>query len=141
VPEDTRLYTKPLPKLTRLNRPYFEGAAEGQLRLQRCAACGEHFFPPSTNCPACLSTDVPWVEVSGRGRVWSWIVMHQRYFKAFEDELPYNVAFVKLDEGPFLMSTVVGIPHDRIRCDLPVEATFEQATDEISILKFRPVAG
>ena len=64
--------------------------------------------------------------------------MHQRYFRAFEADLPYNVAFVQLEEGPFIMSTLVGIAHEAIRCDLPVEAVFEAATPEISILKFRP---
>ena len=131
-------YTKPLPRLTKHNRPYFEGAKQGELRLQRCGACGHHWFPPSTSCPLCLSPAFEWVRVSGRGRVWSWIVMHQRYFQAFETDLPYNVAFIKLDEGPFMMSTVIGVPNDALRCDLPVEVTFEEATDEIAIPKFRP---
>jgi uncharacterized OB-fold protein len=132
-------YAKPLPKLTKLNRPYFEGARQGELRLQRCDACGHHWFPPSTSCPSCLSPEYQWVRVSGRGRVWSWIVMHQLYFDAFRQDLPYNVAFIKLDEGPFLMSTVVGVPNDAIRCDLPVEVIFEDATDEVAVPKFRPV--
>jgi uncharacterized OB-fold protein len=133
-------YTKPLPTLTQLNRPFFEGARQGELRLQRCAVCGQHWFPPSTSCPRCLSVNWAWIAVSGRGRVWSWIVMHQRYFKAFEADLPYNVAFIQLDEGPFMMSTLVGIAPDAIRCDLPVEVTFEPATDEIAVPKFRPRA-
>jgi uncharacterized OB-fold protein len=134
-------YTKPLPRITRLNRPFFAGARQGELRLQRCDACGQYWFPPSTNCPRCLSTAHTWTPVSGRGRVWSWIVMHQRYFTSFESDLPYNVAFIQLDEGPFMMSTVVGIPADAIRCDLPVEVTFEPATDEIAVPKFRPQTG
>lgn len=134
----TAEYTKPLPTLTNLNRPYFEGARLGELRLQRCNACGHHWFPPSTNCPKCLSTEHAWVRVTGRGRVWSWIVMHQRYFRAFEPDLPYIVAFIKLDEGPFMMSTLVGIGGEDMYCDLPVEVVFEHATDEISVAKFRP---
>jgi uncharacterized OB-fold protein len=134
-------YTKPLPTLTRLNRPFFEGARQGELRLQRCDACGQYWFPPSTNCSRCLSTAYTWTPVSGRGRVWSWIVMHQRYFKSFEADLPYNVAFIKLDEGPFMMSTIVGTPVEAIRCDLPVQATFDPATDEIAVPKFRLQTG
>jgi uncharacterized OB-fold protein len=134
-------YTKPLPSLNRLNRPFFEGARQGELRLQRCDACGHYWFPPSTNCPHCLSKAMTWTPVSGRGRVWSWIVMHQRYFKSFEPDLPYNVAFIKLDEGPFMMSTIVGTPVEAIHCDMPVEVTFEPATDEIAIPKFRPQTG
>ena len=134
-------YAKPLPRLTKLNRPYFEGAKQGELRLQLCGACGHRWFPPSSTCPKCLSPDYRWEAVSGRGRVWSWIVMHQQYFPSFKDDLPYNVAFIKLDEGPFMMSTLVGVPKEAIRCDLPVQVTFEDATDEIAIPKFRPVAG
>jgi uncharacterized OB-fold protein len=83
--------------------------------------------------------DYQWVRVSGRGNVWSWIVMHQQYFKAFKDEIPYNVAFIQLEEGPLMMSTVVGVPTGALRCDMPVEVFFEDATEDISIPKFRPV--
>ena len=131
-------YAKPLPGLRRQNRPFFEGAKQGELRLQRCTSCGHHWFPPSDNCPSCLSFDFEWVTLSGHGRIWSWIVMHQRYFKGFEDDIPYNVAFVELEEGPFLMSTIVDVPFDQIRCDLPVEVVFEDATEEIALPKFRP---
>ena len=131
-------YSKPLPRITRLNRPLFEGTKQGELRLQRCVPCGHHWFPPSSHCPRCLSPEYEWAAVSGRGRLWSWIVMHQRYFPSFEADLPYVVAFVQLDEGPFLMSTVVDIPDEGLRCDLPVHVVFEDATDEIAIPKFRP---
>ena len=134
-------YTKPLPSLTKHNRPFFEGAKQGELRLQRCGACGHHWFPPSTSCPRCLSPEFQWIRASGRGRVWSWIVMHQLYFTAFRTDLPYVVAFIELEEGPRLMSTLVDVPREAIRCDMPVQVTFEDATDEIAIPKFRPVAG
>ena len=65
--------------------------------------------------------------------------MHQRYFAAFEADLPYNVAFIELEEGPRLMSTLVDVAPDAIRCDLPVQVTFEDATDEIAVPKFRPI--
>ena len=132
-------YEKPLPTLTKLNRPYFEGAKRGEFRLQRCDGCGNHWYSPSTHCPRCLARDYQWVRLSGRGRVWSWIVMHQRYFKAFEAEMPYNVAFIQLEEGPFLMSTVVGVPNDALRGDMPVEAVFDDATEDVAVPKFRPV--
>jgi uncharacterized OB-fold protein len=51
------------------------------------------------------------------------------------------VAFIKLDEGPFMMSTIVGTPVEAIRCDMPVEVTFDPATDEIAVPKFRPQTG
>jgi uncharacterized OB-fold protein len=138
-------YAKPLPPATNLSRPFWEATRRNELRLQRCDVCGRHWFPPASNCPQCLSLRYQWSRVSGRGKVWSWIVMHQRYFSAFEQDLPYVVAFVQLEEGPFLISTLVEIERGAIRCDLPVEVLFEQVTSEIHIPKFRalpsPAAG
>jgi hypothetical protein len=65
--------------------------------------------------------------------------MWQRYFLAFEAEIPYNVAYVTLDEGPRLMTNLVGIENDAIECDMAVEVMFEDVTPEISLPKFRPV--
>jgi uncharacterized OB-fold protein len=129
---------KPLPVLTNLNRPYFEGTKLHELRLQKCDQCGYVRFPVSTHCPKCLGGKASWIKASGRGRVWSFIVMHQKYFKAFAEDLPYNCAMVQLEEGPIMMSTIIDTDHESIHCELPVEVVFEVATDEITIPKFRP---
>jgi hypothetical protein len=132
-------YRKPLPRPNRLSQPFWDGAKQHELRLQRCSDCGEYWFPPSHRCPSCLATAYEWVRASGRGKVWSWIVMWQRYFPAFESELPYNVAYVELEEGPRLMTNVVDCAPEDLRCDLPVEVVFDDVTDEISLPKFRPL--
>jgi uncharacterized OB-fold protein len=70
--------------------------------------------------------------------------MWQRYFPAFDSERPYVVAYVELEEGPRMMSTIVDCPPDEISCDMPVEAVFDDVTDEVSLPKFRrtqPAAG
>jgi uncharacterized OB-fold protein len=131
-------YAKPLPKVTRLSRPFWEGAKRHELLLLNCNGCGKVWFPPSSCCPQCLSTDIAWKPSSGRGKVWSWIVMWQRYFPAFEGDIPYNVAYVELDEGPKLMTNLVDVAPEAIRCDMPVEVVFEDVTEEISLPKFRP---
>ena len=84
--------------------------------------------------------DHQWVPSSGRGRVYTWIVVHQRYSKAFEEDLPYNVAIVELDEGPRLLTSLVGIENEAIRPDLQVEVAWDDVTDEITLPKFRPVS-
>jgi len=132
-------YTKPLPRPTKLSRPFWEGAKRHELLLLNCNACARIWFPPSSRCPNCLSTDVAWKPASGRGKVWSWIVMWQRYFPAFDADLPYNVAYVQLDEGPKLMTNLVGVAPEDIRCDMPVEVVFDDVTEEFSLPKFRPV--
>ena len=66
--------------------------------------------------------------------------MHQRYFAAFEADLPYNVAMVELEEGPRLMTNLIDIDSTQIHCDMPVEVVFEDVTSEITLPKFRPAA-
>ena len=69
--------------------------------------------------------------------------MHQRYFKAFEDELPYNVAFIELEEGPLLISRLIDVLPDNIRCEMSVELTFDadEPGDATPLPRFRPVGG
>jgi uncharacterized OB-fold protein len=131
-------YRKPLPRPNRLSAPYWQGAKQHELRLQRCSDCGAWRFPPSERCADCLSKAVEWTAASGRGRIWSWISMHQRYYPAFEAELPYVVAYVQLEEGPKLMSNLIGVSEDEIACDLPVEVVFDDVTPEYTLPKFRP---
>ena len=132
-------YKKPLPRPNRLSTPYWQGAKAHELSLQRCSDCGTWRFPPSERCAQCLSKRYEWTATSGRGRVWSWIAMHQRYYPAFEAEIPYNVAYVQLEEGPKLMTNLVEVAEAEIRCDMPVEVVFEDITDEFALPKFRPV--
>ena len=125
-----------LPSITPGNRGFWQAAARGVLALPACKRCSHTWYPPSSRCPACLSRDVEFREASGRGTLWSWVVMHKQYFEGFPP--PYMVAFVKLEEGPMLMTTLTGYDPQALRCDLPVRASFERLGDEVSILKFRP---
>ena len=133
-------YAKPLPRINGLSRPYWEGTKRQELLLQRCDACGRHRFPPSERCSSCLDTASEWVPASGRGKVWSWIRMWQAYFPAFDADRPYIVAYVELEEGPRLMTTLVECHPDEIVCDMAIEVTFEEVTDDVTLPKFRPVA-
>ena len=135
---ETTEYKKPLPRPNRLSQPYWDGAKRHELMVLQCNACGHKWLPPSDRCPKCLTHDPSWVQASGRGRVWSWIVMHQRYFAAFEADLPYNVAMVELEEGPRLMTNLVDVDPEAIRCDMPVQVVFDDVTPEITLPKFRP---
>jgi uncharacterized OB-fold protein len=118
-----------LPPITDGSRPYWDGLAEGELRVQVCDHDGTHRFPESPVCPKCLSTDFTWQPVSGRATLWSWIVMHQKYFDAFEDERPYPVAFVKLEEGPLMVSTILG-GRDGLTVDAPLALEFTQIGEQ-----------
>lgn len=133
-------YTKPLPELTDLNRPFWEGAREGRLRMQRCDECEHVRYPISEWCPRCLSDRCTWTDLSGRGVVASTIVFHQVYNQAFADDVPYNVSLIQLDEGPRMISNVVGIPPSDVKVGMAVQVTFDPVTDEVTIPRFTPVA-
>ncbi len=131
---------KPVPEVTPALAPYFAAARERRLVVQRCAGCGTLRFPPRELCTRCLGRDVTWQQVSGRGEVFSYNVMHQVYHPAFASEVPYAVVVVKLEEGPKIISTVVDCGLDAIRVGMPVEVVFEDVSPEVTLPKFRPRA-
>jgi len=131
-------YDKPLPAVTDENRPFWEGLGQGELRLQRCRGCGHHRYPIASVCPRCLNAESEWVRLSGRGKVFSYVIFHQVYHEAFRADAPYNVALIQLDEGPFMFSNVVEVPNAAIRCDMPVTVVFDPVTDTITLPRFRP---
>jgi uncharacterized OB-fold protein len=131
-------YTKPLPRITPQTQPFWDATRVGKLTVQCCGQCGKLRFPPATICDNCLSAEATWVPVSGRGTVWSFCEFHRLYFKGFEPDLPYNVALVRLDEGPRMYSNIVGIPTAEIKVDMRVKAVFEPVTDAVTLVKFTP---
>lgn len=125
-----------LPVVDELNRPFWDGCREGELRLQRCA-CGHLRYPISTVCPRCLSTGYTWEAMSGRGRIFSFAVFRHAYHDAWRDRIPYAVAIVELDEGPRLIADVaVGDPAT-LRVDQPVAVEFHAEGDAV-LPRFRP---
>ena len=131
-------YSKPLPQIDERNRPYWDGLREGQLRLPRCEDCGKLRYTPYRLCPSCGSERTSWARLSGKGTVWSACRFHQVYFEGFRAETPYSVVLVELDEGVKVYSNLVGNP-SLAEVGQRVEAVFEPATAEVTLLKFRPV--
>lgn len=82
--------------------PFWAGAARGELLVQTCAACGTRRIPPRPMCFACRSLRAEWVPLSGRGRIWSFVVPHPPLLPAYQELAPYNVVVVELDDAPGL---------------------------------------
>lgn len=127
----------PLPVVTDETAPFYDGAARGELRLQRCSDCGTWRHYPRPACPSCLSRRFAWERASGHGEVYTWTVVHGPTLPAFAARLPYNVVDVLLDEGVHFVSQVLDCPPEALRPGLPVTAVFEAVTDEITLVKFR----
>ena len=97
------------PAITELNAPFWKGLAQGEVRLQKCGQCGAHQYPAETFCYECGAPAMSWVPVAGEGTLYSFAVVHQLYHKAFKPFLPYTVAIVQMDEGPRMLSAMLGL--------------------------------
>ncbi len=130
--------TRPLPVPTPETAHFWEGTAQGELRLQRCDDCRSVYFPPRPQCPACGHREVSLFVACGRGRLYSYVI-NQRPHPAWEG--PYAIAVVELDEGPRLMTNIVGCEQTpaALQLDMPVQVTFESVSDEITLPLFTPV--
>ncbi len=132
-------YVKPLPTISDETKPYWEGCKAHELRIPKCNDCAELFFPPQGFCPHCMSDNVGYQKASGKGTIYSMSIVHQNRSPGFRDELPYIIAYVTLDEGVQMFSNVVGVDDPyQVKVGAPVEVVFEDATEEITIPKFKP---
>lgn len=103
--------------------PYWQNLKEGELTLQRCTQCREWQFPALERCRHC-GGEATFEPISGKGRIYSFIINHRAAAPGFDELLPYAVALVSPEEAPHLHipGRVVGIDNDAIRVDQPVIA-------------------
>ena len=130
---------RPIPTASPETEPFWQGCRDGELLLQCCRACGNLQYYPRAVCTGCLSSDLDWRRASGRGHIHSFTTVHRALSPAFEDDLPYVVAVIELEEGSRMVSRIVGCDPGRLVIDLPVEVGFERIGDEIALPVFRPV--
>ena len=122
------------------NAPYWDGLADHRLVMPRCEQCGHVLFPMRPVCTQCFSDSLQWVELSGRGTVWGYCVYHHAFHPAFVEQLPYNVSMIELEEGPMLVSNVVGVALEALNTGLCVAAFFDDREDGATLLRFRAVS-
>ena len=133
-------YTKPLPVVDAQSEPFWSACKENKLIIQKCTACGTYRYPAMHYCSNCQSDASEWVEVSGKGKVFSWIIVtHPVPRDVWAEDVPYAVGLIELDEGPRMVSNIIGCEHDKIEGDMPVEVIFEPAGDDFKLPKFRPI--
>jgi uncharacterized protein len=134
MPEKSRLS---LPVPTPETAHFWEGTKVGELRLQRCDACSEVYFPPRPFCPKCSSRSVSIFAASGNATLYSYVINHRPH-PAFDG--PYAIAVVTLEEGPRLMTNIVGTPQtpEALQLDMALTVTFKAITDKITLPHFQP---
>jgi uncharacterized protein len=128
---------KPIPEVSELNRDYFEGCSQDELRIRTCNACGARFRFSHELCPQCWSADLGWERASGLATVSHFTVVHQAPVPAFQAESPYVLAMVELDEGVRMMTNVVDCDPESVAIGMKVSVRFE-ARGEVRIPVFAP---
>ena len=105
------------------------GLKEGVFYLQKCGGCEKHVFYPRALCPHCGSAQLSKVEASGRGTVYSSSTVHRRA----ESGGNYNVSLIDLEEGPRMMSWVVGVAPEDVRIGMNVRAKIDEIDGEPAV--------
>lgn len=126
-----------LPVATDLTKPYWESARQGKLAVQRCTSCGTRQFFPRPFCLDCMSTAIEWVQTSGYGSIYTFTINRRGSTPFMNDQVPYVVAMITLDEGVRMMANIIDSPIDQVRIGAKVCVMFEKITDEISLPQFR----
>lgn len=117
------------------SRPFWEGTKNHKLMIQWCAECHKFIFYPRIICPHCFSEQVSWVEASGRGSIHSYTVIH-RAAPPFNEQTPYVVAIIELNEGVRMVSRIVD-DWEKVSIDKQVSVVYEKIDDEVTLPYFQ----
>jgi uncharacterized OB-fold protein len=130
-----------LPKPTPETQHFWDGCRQGELRLQRCRACAQPYFPPRPFCPRCAGREVEVFAASGEATLYSYVINHRP--RPDMGTAPYAIAVVELAEGPRLMTNVVNCPQtpEALVLDMPLKVHFQQESEEITLPLFAPAGG
>lgn len=131
----------PAPAIDPQAQPFWDAVARGGISYQHCANCGNAWLPARSECPECLSDSPEWLDASGRARLVSWVVYHRSFNPAFAERLPYTVAIVQLDEGPRMITNIVGAGDpEALKVDQPLVLRVERDGD-VMVPRFTPAKG
>ncbi len=130
----------PPPLADGITLPFWQAAAEHRLVVQRCTACQHTRLPPAPVCPDCRAEGADWLEVPGRGEVYTYTIVHRPI--AGGQELPFVVAVVALEDsgGLRMISNLVDVSPNALAIGMPVELVWEDMGPELAIPRFRPAA-
>lgn len=133
------LSERPRPQQDRDSAEWWAAVRRHELTVQYCDGCGVPRFPPRAVCNRCRSRAWRWAPVSGRGRVYSWVVTHQVFAPSFADEVPYTVLLVRLAEADdlFMYGNLAGSRPEGLRPDAPVRAEFVDAAPDLTLVQWR----
>ncbi|MCR8547582.1 OB-fold domain-containing protein [Salipiger sp. P9] len=133
-------YTKPLPRLKGMTGEWFGWLKKHELRFQKCTGCGHWRHVPRELCPECGSDGWEWARSSGKGKLYTWTTTYRPMHPSFT-EVPFAQVVIEMEEGPRVLSHIVGTGVEELDFDMPVEVIFDDVTPEVTLAKFRKSGG
>ena len=126
------------PMVTEETREFWEALTQSRFVLPRCGACASWIWYPRGFCPVCGSRDTTWQEASGRGRIYSYTVVRKSGLPGWSEAVPYVIAYVELDEGPRVMSNIVGCEPAVLTIGSRVRVVMPKDGDGHALFRFEP---
>ena len=127
------------PRINPETKPFWDATLQGKLLLPRCRRCQTFIWYPKTLCSPCGSMEVDWVESAGTGTVYTFTIMRAtRGAGPFGPAVPYVIAYVELDEGPRVMTNIVGCNVDDVAIGQRVRVQFDDTGEGAALPRFRP---
>ena len=130
----------PAPQVNLETQAFWDATADGRFLLRRCDACGLVIWYPRSLCPDCHSTETSWFEASGRGTIYTFTIV-RRGQGPWADAAPYVAGYVTLDEGPTILTNIVGCDPEQVAIGQEVEVVWHDTGEGSALYRFRPAAG
>ena len=130
----------PVPAVNPEVKVFWDATAEGRLLLPKCQDCAGLIWFPRPFCPQCGSLNIDWVQASGKGTIYSFTVNRRGAgdLVEYKDPVPYVLAYVELEEGPRIMTNIVGCDPDSVRIGQAVEVVFHDTGQGSALYRFKP---
>jgi uncharacterized OB-fold protein len=132
------LAKRPKPGVSDDTRYFWDGCKQGQLLIQRCTQCSTLRHPPAPVCIACHSFEWDTLAASGKGQLYSFVIMHYPEVAPFDH--PNPIGLIELDEGVRLIAGLVGVAREDLRIGQRVQVEFQTFDDDLALPLFRPLA-
>jgi uncharacterized OB-fold protein len=131
-------FIRPLPALEPRTEAYWRACRAGRLEFTHCIPCDHLIHPSRPICPKCRGRDLDVKQVSGRARLHSYTINHQRWYPG--QEVPYVIGLVEVIEQPNLrlMTNIINCPIERVQIGMPLRVVFENVSDEVALPMFEP---
>jgi uncharacterized OB-fold protein len=130
-------YRKPIPTIKPWTKPFWDGAKNRELLLQRGVKSGKYIMYPKKYSPYDYTEEIEWVKASGKGKIYTYTIVRNNPPEVFKEDLPYVIAFVDLEEGVRMCTRIIESDFEKIKIGAEVEAVYEDATDDITFVYFK----